>query len=107
MNCKVYLALILALSIGQAVQAQQPSDKNFCGYTGYSPWLTWYQDNRAEIAQQRGSGDTTWLYAPVTVHIVGNNNGTGYFRFDLNLTHFCQVSPACTLACVCMGLASA
>lgn len=92
MNCKVYLALILALSIGQAVQAQQPSDKNFCGYTGYSPWLTWYQDNRAEIAQQRGSGDTTWLYAPVTVHIVGNNNGTGYFRFDQAIRVLCEMN---------------
>ncbi|MCC7505397.1 MAG: T9SS type A sorting domain-containing protein [Saprospiraceae bacterium] len=91
MNLKFYTFLILFFGLSKVALAQQ-TDKNYCGYTGYSPWLSWYQDNKTEIAQLRGSNDTTWLYAPVTVHIVGKNNGTGYFRTDQAIRAICEMN---------------
>ncbi len=91
MNLKFYLFLVAVLFLSAGSLTAQ-NDKNYCGYTGYSPWLTWYQDNKTAIAQERGSGDTTWLYAPVTIHIVGSNNGNGYYRFDQAIRAVCEMN---------------
>ena len=45
--------------------------QNPCGYKGKSPWLDWYQRNRDLLVQDRGGSDSTWLYVPITLHIVG------------------------------------
>lgn len=44
-----------------------------CGYRGKSDWLTEYQRHRHQVVQQRDS-DTSWLYVPMTLHIVGSSN---------------------------------
>lgn len=74
---KYNFLLIAGLLAAFSLQAQQGPD-NWCGYTGKSPWLTWYQQNRNSFATDRG-GDTNWLYVPVTIHIVGNDAGLGYY----------------------------
>lgn len=81
-------ALLLATGSAQG----QENDKNYCGYRGYSPWLSWYQAHKAELAQQRADNDTTWLYVPVTVHIVGNNSGTGHYRTDQAIRALCEMN---------------
>jgi hypothetical protein len=47
--------------------------QNPCGYRGKSEWLSRYQQNRAQQVQPR-DGDTSWLYVPMTLHIVGSTN---------------------------------
>ena len=97
MLIKKYSFLLLALLAGFFVSAQQEAD-NFCGYTGQSPWLDWYQRNTALFNKADGDADTTMLYVPVTVHIVGNNSGSGYFQTDKVLQAICgmneQYAPA-------------
>jgi len=61
-------ALAILLLSTQFIFGQDP-----CGYRGKSSWLTWYQANRQQLVQSRGS-DTSWLYVPVTLHIVGPSN---------------------------------
>jgi hypothetical protein len=74
---KYNFLLIAGLLATFSLQAQQGPD-NWCGYTGKSPWLTWYQQNKNNFTTDR-DGDTTWLYVPVTVHLVGNDAGIGYY----------------------------
>ncbi|MEI6410519.1 MAG: zinc-dependent metalloprotease [Bacteroidota bacterium] len=74
---KYNFLLIAGLLAACTLQAQQGPD-NWCGYTGKSPWLTWYQQNKGNFTTDR-DGDSTWLYVPVTVHIVGNDAGAGYY----------------------------
>lgn len=76
-NYNLLFALLLA---SVSMQAQQ-APENYCGYTGKSPWLAWYQQNKDKFATDR-DGDTTWLYVPVTIHIVGNDNGVGFYPVD-------------------------
>lgn len=84
-------ALALLASAPVAAQAQE-TDKNYCGYTGYSPWLIWYHDHKAELAQQRSDNDTTWLYVPVTIHLIGNDNGSGHYRTDQAIRAVCEMN---------------
>ncbi|MBK7936035.1 MAG: T9SS type A sorting domain-containing protein [Lewinellaceae bacterium] len=63
----------------------------WCGYTGKSAWLDWYQMHRDEIVKDRGA-DTTWLYVPVTVQIVGDNSGNGYFPFENAIRALCEMN---------------
>ncbi len=65
------LAAIAALVFSTTLVFSQ----NPCGYRGKSPWLTEFQQRRAEWLQSRGS-DTAWLYVPTTLHIVGGSNST-------------------------------
>lgn len=63
----VCVAFLLSLPV---LQGQEP-----CGYRGKSEWLTRYQQHRPQTVQPR-SGDTAWLYIPMTLHIVGASNST-------------------------------
>jgi hypothetical protein len=91
MRFKRYAFFALILLISNALFGQQPASNRLCGYTGKSPWLDWYQQHRDEIAQERGI-DTAWLYVPVTVHLVGNDNGTGYYKFEQALRAVCEMN---------------
>lgn len=93
---KNFYTLLLAACCWVPVSAQinQP-EPHPCGTHGMSPWLRWYHEHKHEMPEF--SADTNWLYVPVTVHVVGDNNGNGLFSdadvfrnmCDLNY-HFAQ-----------------
>ncbi len=93
---KNFYTLLLAACCWVHVSAQinQP-EPHPCGTHGMSPWLRWYHEHKHELPEF--SADTNWLYVPVTVHVVGDNNGNGLFpdaevfrnMCDLN-NHFAQ-----------------
>lgn len=63
--------------------AQQPhpvTNPGGCGVVGHTPWLEWYWKHRETTEFIERGADTAWLYVPVTVHIVGSDEGGGYFR---------------------------
>jgi Secretion system C-terminal sorting domain len=62
---------------------------NFCGTKGgRSEWLKNYQLNKKSVNTR---GDTL-LYVPLTVHILGDDNGKGYFTFNQLLDAFCTLN---------------
>jgi len=73
------------------LQAQEAHNSGGCGYTGKSPWLAQYQYNRETATTQRDL-DTTWLYVPVTVHIVGKDNGSGYYPTQFAIRAICEMN---------------
>ena len=87
-NRFVFLFCFLSSAIFSFGQETAPD--NFCGYTGFSPWLDWYQRNSA--LYERDGADTAWLYVPVTVHIVGKDDGSGYFSVDKAIAAICGMN---------------
>lgn len=85
-----FAALFCALFISQFAHSQDEAPVNFCGYSGFSPWLDWYQRNTALF--NRDGADTAWLYVPVTLHIVGKNDGTGYYALDKAIEAICGMN---------------
>ncbi|MFN0013445.1 MAG: hypothetical protein ACKVU2_02760, partial [Saprospiraceae bacterium] len=87
-----YIFLLSLLLFSQLASAQQ-SGPNWCGYTGDSEWLDWYQRHTGIFnISDRGSADTNWLYVPVTAHIVGQNNGNGYIALQEVLNSMCEMN---------------
>lgn len=84
------LPLFLLLCTGQLAVAQSVIPNNWCGTVGASPWLTQYQNNRDDI--QYRSGDSAWLYVPMTIHIVGDDAGDGYYPLDFIFRIVCQMN---------------
>lgn len=84
------LPLGLFLLVSQLVVAQGIISNNWCGTTGMSPWLMQYQNHREDV--QYRSGDSTWLYVPMTIQIVGNDAGGGYFPIDLAFRVVCEMN---------------
>lgn len=79
-------SLLFLLAAGSLFSQQS---NNWCGYTGFSPWLDEYQRHRGDHPE---GVDTNWLYVPVTVHIVGEDDGDGYFRMDQAVEAVCEMS---------------
>jgi hypothetical protein len=71
--------LLLSLRILSAQQINPTIPQDWCGTHGYSPWLTWYHDHKAEISSLRND-DSTMLYVPVTMHLVGPDNATSFYE---------------------------
>ncbi|MBK8922361.1 MAG: hypothetical protein IPM81_12800 [Saprospirales bacterium] len=90
MGNKIFALLLLILPAPAFIAAQQ-AEQNWCGYTGNSEWLDWYQRNTGLFSTD-GGPDTAWLYVPVTVHIVGTNTGTGYFPMDHAIRAVCEMN---------------
>lgn len=92
MRFKQYALFSLILLAFNPIFGQQSTPTRFCGYAGgKSPWLEWYQQHRDEIAQERGT-DTAWLYVPMTLHLVGTDNGTGYYKLEQALRDICEMN---------------
>ena len=92
MQIKHLLPLVLFFFISShSIFAQQPISTGICGYTGKSSWLEWYQQHRNEFTHERGV-DTTWLYVPMTLHIVGSDEGTGYYKLEQALRAVCEMN---------------
>lgn len=92
MQTKHYLPVFLLFSLfSLPAFAQTPVSDRWCGYTGKSEWLDWYQKNRFKIAQDRGA-DTAWLYVPMTLHLVGTDQGTGHYKLEQALRAVCEMN---------------
>lgn len=90
MFLKSTLLSLLLLCASQSIVAQGIISDNWCGTVGYSPWLTQYQNNRDDV-QYRG-GDSAWLYVPMTIHVVGNDAGQGYYPLESVFRIVCQMN---------------
>lgn len=88
---KFFSALGFLIVFNTGLFAQPTAPDNFCGYTGMSPWLDWYHNHKHELSVDRGS-DTSWLYVPLTLHLVGNDDGLGYYLFDQALESVCAMN---------------
>jgi len=91
MRIKHYSLIFLLFVSLKTIFAQQPLADRLCGYTGKSSWLEWYQKHRLEIAQERGA-DTAWLYVPMTLHLVGTDQGTGNYKLEQALRAVCEMN---------------
>ncbi|MEZ4981824.1 MAG: T9SS type A sorting domain-containing protein [Saprospiraceae bacterium] len=70
-----FLSFLFIVSL---ISAQNKPD-NYCGYTGKSEWLIQYQkDKHSNPSVSNRSGAITWL--PLQIHVVGDDNGNGYFQ---------------------------
>jgi hypothetical protein len=88
---KKYTFLSACLFLAALAGAQSPAPVNPCGTTGISPWLKWYAQNRDQLAAGR-ENDTAWLYVPLTAHLVGKDNGAGYFPLEKLLNTVCEMN---------------
>ena len=82
------IVLFLVVLTSNVFAQKQP---NPCGYTGFSPWLDWYHQNKHQITE-RGGSDTSWLYVPITIHIVGNNSPGSYYPQEQVFRILCQMN---------------
>ncbi|MDX1913128.1 MAG: hypothetical protein SFV22_16660, partial [Saprospiraceae bacterium] len=91
---RIYLySLLTLLSLNAGVVLGQNDDNQpWCGTKGITSWFDFYRQNREYFAAERGDGDTAWLYVPVTIQIVGNDNGGGYYPLELALLSVCQMN---------------
>lgn len=92
MKLNIYLLPLFFLGTIGVAFGQQPNATNWCGTKGITPWLEYYRANRNILAAERGEGDTAWLYVPVTLQIVGNNSGTGYYPLEQAIQSVCQMN---------------
>lgn len=85
---KIVTLLAFALITGLTAQAQQ-APQNFCGTPPHlSEWLMEYQQNPR--VTPRTIADT--LYVPATIHIVGDNEGSGYISLNRMMDAFCHLN---------------
>lgn len=81
------LALGLIFMTGAYAQEEQPL--RYCGVQmGRSAWLVKYQ--AAPHAYPKGPD--TILYIPLTIHIVGNDNGAGYYAMNSLIRAMCRLN---------------
>ncbi len=92
MSCKQIILSVALFCIYSAAQAQLLNN-NWCGNAGVTPWMEWYKDHRYEITSSRS--DET-LYVPVTVHIIGTDQGTNLFPFDKAVRAICRMNELYT-----------
>ncbi|MCO6477988.1 MAG: hypothetical protein J5I94_15255, partial [Phaeodactylibacter sp.] len=84
---KIVTFLILAFTVSLAAQAQ--AQPGYCGTPAYkSEWLQRYQQNPQVV--NRSMMPT--LYVPITIHLVGRNDGTGHLPADRLLNAFCRLN---------------
>jgi hypothetical protein len=81
---------VLLLFVGFSVMAQQPP-AGWCGTREMSPWFRQYRDQWDLTAGSRGL-DTNWLYVPMTIHLVGNDEGAGYFPINQAMRALCDMN---------------
>ncbi len=77
---------VIALLWAGMVTGQAP-----CGTPagGWTPWLRHYQQAKANYITPRA--DTT-LYVPLTIHLTANDEGIGYYPFELLLGTLCRLN---------------
>lgn len=81
----LFFALLLIFSDSN-IFAQNKKDLHPCGTVSHrSDWLKNYQRN-PHLYQTEND---TVLYVPLTIHLVGSDNGTGHFQFDNVMNALC------------------
>ena len=98
-----YLLLLFCLLLGTASSAQTPIkgyqlhqptgselDYHPCATPSVrSAWMRQYHQNPAAYASAKSSNT---LYLPLTLHFVGNDNGTGYPDLNTVMVAFCRTN---------------
>lgn len=90
MHLHKYILLLVCSLCGILAFGQQSGDR-WCGYSGSSDWLDWYQRNTG-LFDRGGEADTIWHYVPVTIHIVGTDDGSGYYDVGDALLALCNMN---------------
>lgn len=86
---KNLLLLVLNCLMINMVSAQNREDLAPCGTLDHkSEWLTNYQANPMAYRQNTG----VVLHIPMTLHVLGDNTGSGYFSLTNILTAFCELN---------------
>lgn len=67
----------------------QKLDKPGCGYEGVSEWFEHYIQNKEHYQFDR-TEDIVWV--PMTVHVLGDDNGNGYFPPRTLFAAICQLN---------------
>lgn len=79
------------LLLPSGLSAQAGSWPHPCGTpAGKSDWLKNYQRNPEAFRR----GNDTTLYVPLTIHILGNDDGEGYYRVSRLKEAFCQLNES-------------
>ncbi|MFK8104962.1 MAG: T9SS type A sorting domain-containing protein [Saprospiraceae bacterium] len=87
---KTYLLLTLLFLGAYVLDAQTKEDFHPCGTLhGKSDWLKRYQQQPQQLKYRSGS-DT--LFVPLTMHIVGSDDGAGYFPLPRVMDAICQLN---------------
>ncbi|HOY08166.1 MAG TPA: zinc-dependent metalloprotease [Saprospiraceae bacterium] len=94
MSCKQIILSLSLLFFLSSAYAQQLTG-NWCGNAGVTPWMEWYKDHRNELSQTRSD---EILYVPVTVHIIGTDQGTNLFPMDKAVQAICGMNERYTEA---------
>lgn len=81
------LLLSLSFTLAFTLLNGQTQPDNYCGYSGKSEWLTQYQQNPGVYHR---SGAITYL--PLQLHVVGDDNGAGYFPPQRLLDALCTLN---------------
>lgn len=82
----IILFLIVALSCPTEILAQSKEDLNPCGTVSHrSDWLKNYQRNPHQYQAENDS----LLYVPLTIHLVGSDEGTSYFSIKSLMIALC------------------
>jgi hypothetical protein len=88
------LLFIVSFWCINTVSAQQPLNSiGGCGVNAKTPWFEWYTKHRTELVTdiERGS-DSTIIYVPVTVHIIGRDNSSGFYRLEEAIRCVCEMN---------------
>ena len=80
----------LAFALGLAISAHaQDTQAGTCGTPPFkSEWLERYQQNPRVINRTM----LQTIYVPVTFHMVGRDDGTGYISYNRLMDAFCQLN---------------
>jgi hypothetical protein len=89
MKLKNYYFFFFLFAFFFRAMSQEQKVLNFCATPPVkSEWLTRFQQNG--IVTERNQDD--WLLVPLTVHLVGNDDGQGYFSTKSLLDAFCTLN---------------
>lgn len=91
MQIKLTLSVLLICTAGVPLFSQIAEETGACGTRGLTPWFEQYTQHRHNHAADNG-GDTAWLYVPVTMHITGEDNGSGYYPLENALQSLCRMN---------------
>lgn len=85
---KIITLLVFVFIAGISARAQQVQPA-FCGTPAHkSEWLERYQQNPQVIS--RSMMDT--IYVPITLHVVGKDDGSGYLSMNRLMDSFCHLN---------------
>ena len=83
--------VLLAFLLFFSVKNSFAQDQKGCGTPAEkSAWLIDYQAHPDHFPQR--NDDTSWLFVPMTVHILGSDDGVGYYSADKAFNALCELN---------------